>query len=471
MSDSPFTSIYTARLSIEFTTPFHIGSGDTDDASDAGVVCDANGLPAIPGSSIQGVLRSACKQAFDDPNLLFDLFGRSDQDATTSRQAHAAKLNVSWGHIHNQKNIPVTGLLLSDEIIKDKVLSNALTPTLRDHVRMTHRKVANAEENGKFDELVICAGHRFTFELICTDTNQSLKKSWEKLIQLLKSPDTRFGGKTRRGLGAFKIISLKEHHYNLQEEEQRNAWLKHSPELSTLLSDSAVISPDQSTHSSDSSQTYLTLTPETPWMFGGGYNEDADSAPVKDFRIIWEKDGEPLDQPYPQECYVIPGSSVKGALSHRTCFHANLSHGIFADELNGKPLESVTGENNETIKAIFGQMAEDDEGNQLGRPGLVFIDDVFIPAKEITPLPPQSHVAIDPFTGGAKEGALFNDQPLPSKNVSIRIPISIQTENLGESDRQALKKALDDLCEGRLSLGAHAGRGYGFFTGSHNLIF
>ena len=53
---------YVARPTIEFTTPFLVGAGEEDFFSDAVFVADANGLPAIPGSSIAGVLRHEFKR-------------------------------------------------------------------------------------------------------------------------------------------------------------------------------------------------------------------------------------------------------------------------------------------------------------------------------------------------------------------------------------------------------------------------
>jgi len=472
---SQHTVIRTARITIQFTTPFHVGNGERSEGSDAGVVTDANGLPALPGSSLQGALRSAAAQAMGEHHV-FALFGRP---ATRDNQddAHAARLRFSWGRIHGKNDKPVTGLLSPGDIAADPVLDDAAHPTLRDHVRMNHRKVADADDQGKFDELAVSAGHRFTFEIVLHDDGDALEKEWNALLEdVLQNPATRFGGKTRRGFGAFKIVRLQQRAFDLSNPQDQAAWLAHPQSLAeeTNLETKEV-------RSQSTAAKTITLTPETPWMVGGGDDPDADSAPVRDTRILWPGEaGHPGgDLPEIQECFLLPGSSVKGALAHRTCFHYNRLQGKFADKLGAGDMKNYVGEDNHAVESLFGVIANEEPSdgrgktNQTGRPGIVFIDDVFIPVFGTPRLPAQNHVAIDPFTGGAKDTALFQDRPLPpGVPEKIEIPLSFQpgkTETLEPRVFDAFLAALDDLCQGRLALGAHSGRGYGFFSGTHDV--
>jgi len=479
---SQHTVIRTARITIQFTTPFHVGNGERSEGSDAGVVTDANGLPALPGSSLQGALRSAAAQAMG-PHHVFALFGRPDQEATKDNEAHAARLRFSWGRIHGRNDKPVSGLLSPADIAADPVLKDAVHPTLRDHVRMSHRKVAVVEDEtddrkrGKFDELAVSASHRFTFEIVLHDKGGELEKEWTALLEdVLQNPATRFGGKTRRGFGAFKTVRLQQRSFDLSNPEDQVAWLAHPQSLA----EDADLEPAKLRDKPDSAKT-IALAPETPWMVGGGDDPDADSAPVRDTRILWP--GEPGHsgggEPEIQDCFLVPGSSVKGALAHRTCFHYNRLQGNFVDKLGTGEMKKHIGENNPAVAALFGTIADESSGEQTGRPGIVFIDDVFIPVEGTPILPAQNHVAIDPFTGGAKDTALFQDRPLPPGTPErIEIPVSFQPGPEGQPDRfasldetvrRAFLAALDDLCEGRLALGAHSGRGYGFFSGSHDV--
>ncbi|HNJ67593.1 MAG TPA: RAMP superfamily CRISPR-associated protein, partial [Turneriella sp.] len=80
-----------------------------------------------------------------------------------------------------------------------------------------------------------------------------------------------------------------------------------------------------------------------------------------------------------------------------------------------------------------------------------------------------THVAIDPFTGGAVEHALFTEQVLWD-NTPFTTEIILAPERTHKAkDRakvfRAFEYALNDLLEGRLALGGGASRGHGFMRG------
>ncbi|MEZ0295587.1 MAG: RAMP superfamily CRISPR-associated protein [Candidatus Methylacidiphilales bacterium] len=413
---------------LELLTPLHIGTGEPDGYSDAGVVRDCNGLPGIPGTSIQGMLRAAVEEAAGE-GIAKRIFGYSS--LSNKGTGRGGRLSVSWGVIHDQNDTPVTGWLTSIQRDSDPVLRDAARPMLRDHVRLNDRGVA--ESRGKFDELVVSAGHHFTVRLRfitsiendIADEKEHLKieigedSDWHKLVSVLNAPRLRLGGKTRRGLGSFKI-NWKE----APEQATEDLPPPQLPEWDCSLS--------------------CKLTADTLWMLGGGSSSSADSAPVRGTSIGWTGGGGRV-----QKGWIITGSSIKGALAHRTRFHANRLGRNFA----GLPQETDI----ETLMSdLFGTIAANP------KPGKVFIDDLFIPESSLQTAPIQNHVAINPFTGGAKDSALFNDQPLPPGGITI--PLSIHMR--GEADpkaRRAFEEALRDLKQGRLALGAHSGRGYGIF--------
>lgn len=59
---------------------------------------------------------------------------------------------------------------------------------------------------------------------------------------------------------------------------------------------------------------------------------------------------------------------------------------------------------------------------------------------------------------------LFMEELVWGKGMEIQCVIA--TQGITDSARLALQAALDDLCQGRLSLGGGAGKGHGFFTGN-----
>ena len=446
---------HSCKLVLELLTPLHIGSGGPDGHSDAGVVCDFNGLPGIPGTSIQGMLRAAVGEALSAKLLrsgeseeqsaaaaesrVKRIFGHPGKDDT----GRGGRLTVSWGVIHNSEDQPASRRLLSACRDSDPVLRDAFRPMLRDHVRLTGRGVAEA--GAKFDELVVSAGHRFTVELRFVTATQSGKdpdrshaEDWQELSAVLRGPNLRLGGKTRRGLGAFKLVRWEE---------------VPIPYVAAPIQ-AADASATESKTSPAAECRKIPLSMESLWMFGGGGSDVADSAPISGTRIEWDDTNKGAVWPV----WVVPGSSIKGALWHRACFHANRLAGNFIDKRNDAAALKAEG----WMTDLFGVVQGD-----TGTPGKVFIDDIFIPRREEHLAEVQNHVAINPFTGGAKDGALFNDQPLlaDAGPISLRV---IYGPIASAQAQEALEAALADLCAGRLSLGAHAGRGYGVFKGISN---
>lgn len=459
------TLIHLARITIEFTTPLHIGSGKGANGADAGLVLDANGLPTLPGSSIQGVLRGICHELDGDAaaDQWFGFGTQKDQDGKKVNNGRQSHLSVSWGLIHDSKNEPVEGLVELQAIQKDEVLHNAANSAIRDHVRLDHRRTA--EDKGKFDELALAPGHRFTFEVSLKATTENPESDrWSRLVGMLNDPLFRLGGRTRRGFGGFKVIGLDDLSFNFAEPAEREAWLNRSCSLKTPASKRFKTTPTTTLgqdHSCD-------LKAEGLWMIGGGADDDADLAPVRATRIVWDSNENGKEQ----KCFLIPGTSIKGAIAHRTCFHANLQAQVFADQIAPEEFKNVTGPNNAVVKALFGDAVDHDEAK--GSPGRIFIDDIYLPVSGFAhhQLPPQNHVSIDPFTGGAKDTALFQDRPLSGGSIPVPIFLRGKWEDFSQceilpgktaSPRKAFEAALENLKQGSLAIGAHSSRGYGYF--------
>ena len=459
-SPSPLNSWrYFARVVIEFVTPLHIGTGFDDDVSDAAVVRDANGFPAIPGSSLAGAVRAAYTRLHPKEET-DELFGFQREDS-----GQGSRLRFSWGSIHDSRNNPVIGLQ-PDERLDDPLLQNTLQLPVRDHVRLNHR--GTADDRGKFDERVVPAGHRFTFtlELVGGADHETV---WKSLLQILCDPALRLGGKSRRGLGAFRIVSCHQSGFDLASREAFDRYCRLTPKSdpnTSGLKDVTLFTTSQTLSAT------LKIIPEGYWMFGGGTDEDgnADMAPVTENRIVWEPNGSP------RQHFLIPGSSIKGAIAHRTAFHYNALKGEFADLIpidKSSPanIEALTSRNL-AILELFGSAKDtgdsQDSQNKRGhenKRGHVMIDDLLL-AKN-SPGRLLHHVSIDRFTGGALPGALFSEKPF-WKGEAIRLTIFIaEPEKASPADpniRKALALALADLAEGRLPLGAGSGRGLGYFT-------
>ena len=222
----------------------------------------------------------------------------------------------------------------------------------------------------------------------------------------------------------------------------------------------------------------LQLTPEDFFLFGSGFgDEEADMTPVKEDIVQWN-DGKPG---FVEKCVLIPASSIKGAISHRTAFHYNRLLERFADKPETYP---KTGRDNEAVKVLFGSKGEnigDKMKNQL-RGNLIFSDII----ENVLYDKILNHVSIDRFTGGAIGGALFSEKPTYGKGEVFTTEIlfnekavkclvekeksakdNAEKEKLNfEKVQKAFECALEDICKSMLPLGGGVNRGNGCFTGT-----
>ncbi len=456
-----------ARFTIQAETPFHVGSGKEWRESDAGIVTDANGLPTIPGTSLAGVLRHAFEKNF--PGASRDLFGFQSTSHSDNSSGSGSRLRFSFASIHDKDNLPVLALRLPYSIPSDPILKNAIHPTLRDHARH-NQSSATVEDHGKFDDLVTCAGHRFSFELELV-ASPSDSQNWLSLLHIIFSPSFRLGGKSSRGLGKFSVVAAHEKSFDLSSPEGFAAYSAHDPRVSSPLPPTwfpitcPTLTPSTIT---------LSLTPSSFWLFGGGSDPNTDIVPVKDRRIVWEPQARVI------EGFSLPGSSLKGALRHRATFHAYAHFGHFAGDPDSSPAKQNA---DRCIAELFGNDpaaapkddAKDDDpntesGSSLLQKGSLLFSDSFLTPPKLTPIqaPLQHHVSIDRFTGGARDQFLFDEEPLFSPSLPIVWKIDAASP-LSSDALSILCATLDDLASSRLPLGGGTGRGHGFFSGTFTL--
>ena len=198
----------------------------------------------------------------------------------------------------------------------------------------------------------------------------------------------------------------------------------------------------------------LVLQPEDFFLFGSGFgDEDVDMTPVKEAKVDWSTGKGVLEE----NLVLIPATSVKGALSHRTAFHWNRLNHYYAGSAEAK-----VGKDNPAVLALFG--FEGDNENDQVRGNVLFSDVI---EKKLSDKI-FNHVAIDRFTGGAIDGALFSEKTTYGKGESFEMTILVKEKAFkeGEQIQAAFEDALKDICKGLLPLGGGVNRGNGVFTGS-----
>ncbi len=431
------TNRHIAHITIEADTPLKVGSNHSDFLQDSPIQKDWNGLPMILGTSIAGVLRKHYRDVYTND----DLFGfqRMEKEIDLSE---GSKVILSNALLLDENKKVNEDLMVEEKSNFLKIFDNL---PIREHTKIDHRGVTgSSKEYSKFDEEVVYKGTQFRFSIEVLADEDAFKK----LLELLQSPAFRLGGGTTKGFGKFKVLEILT-----QTIETPEALATYSSSLNNTDGSSYKLS---TTVQSKNYTTYtLKIKPDDFFMFGSGFGEaDIKQTPVYEQVVDYEK------KKLSDKQILIPASSVKGALSHRTAFHYNKK--MLEEEKDHTQVD----ENNDAVKAIFGhkkELAEDKE-TELGQKGKILISDCFKEEKASS-TKVFDHVSIDRFTGGAIDTALFNEQTIAQRDnweVEILVEKSLEdTEYI-----KAFEKALKDVCNGMLALGGATTKGHGVFCGT-----
>jgi CRISPR/Cas system CSM-associated protein Csm3 (group 7 of RAMP superfamily) len=547
-----------ARIKVECTTPLAIGSGQSGLENERLIVRDANGLPFIPGTSLAGVIRHEMKNKISEESLQ-TLFGFQEwSEAQKKNIGQGSRVLFSPGTLLYKDNETV---LEGIQKLDDPFISIYQNLPERDHVRINDRGVA--EEYAKFREQLVIKGSRFVFEMeFWEDGTESA--CFQDLMNVIQHPAFRIGAGTRNGFGELKVVEIRHRTLDLTKKEDLLVYLGKSSSLNADFPGEK-IALNTSTSLGDKWIKYqVEIKPHSYFLFGSGdleYERSREiieengekktktsikwwrSSPKKEVSLDWS-DGTATLKEEDKEAFLIPGTSIKGALSHRTAFHYNqLAHEAeeeghtiesagtslsdedevafdldqaleafslnvpfeemnyppdspewkrledvidkmsiedseawmdyeekMKDKINGRPTKQKlpVGENNPAVQALFGYAKDSDKED--GQRGRVIIPDIFLDADKVEEKV-FSHVAIDRFTGGAIDGALFEERVIEFKEAKT-INIFVETSAFDGDKRvkTAFTKALDDLVNGHLALGGNTTKGHGIFTGAYSLI-
>ena len=358
--------------------------------------------------------------------------------------------------ILNSRGEVVDGLNI-DAIDKDPLLKEYKELPIRQHARISEKGVT--VKGGKFDEQVVFAGTRFCFELeMVSDGNNY--SDFESVLFQINNKTFRIGSGTRCGFGEIEVVEMQRAKLDLSEPNELELYLDKSSNLSEDWNgwqrDENI---EKETLSTDWVEYKLSLQPEDFFLFGSGFGDhEVDMTPVKARKVEWSNGCGKLSD----KMVLIPATSVKGALSHRVAFHWNKLNGYYA----GNP-EAKVGKDNFAVKTLFGSEGEKDGEGQF-RGNVIFSD---IIEKRYVEDKILNHVAIDRFTGGALEGALFSEKTtyVREKDKPFEMTLLVRKEVLDKKDKkveQTLEAALQDICKGMLPLGGGVNRGNGIFTGT-----
>lgn len=440
---------FLARIIIEAKTPLNIGSGNIGIKSDSLVLRDINGLPFIPGTTIAGLLRHTLG---------------IDEETYMGSQQMGSPIIITEAKMLDSDGTVLDGIIPQERLNSDFLVNYRQLP-IRQHAKIGHRGATL--KGGKFDEEIVLKGTRFCFEIEMLSGNEN-DDNFKKLLGTLNSDTFRIGSGSRSGFGEIEVVdSLCQYKkIDLDNQEQRTWYLKKSSSLSEAWQDAEVIKLNKPDAIGWTSYA-LHLKPVDFILFSSGFgNDKADMTYVRETFVDWSTS--PAKMEDREKAILIPASSVKGALSHRLAFHYNKIKERFADELKeGEKIEDYVGENNEAVKAVFGSEGEKDTDGKMQNKqrGNVLISDIIQEAPVSSKI--LNHVAIDRFTGGAIDGALFNEETLYAKGQSFELKLLVNNSAFDDKDiMTAFEDTLKDLCSGMLPLGGGVNRGNGCFEGT-----
>ncbi|MEZ5038502.1 MAG: RAMP superfamily CRISPR-associated protein [Saprospiraceae bacterium] len=512
---------YLARFKVETSTALAVGSGLTGLLNERLIAKDANGLPYIPGTALAGIIRHQFEDHGKNIDSLFGFQAKNEGEGQGSRITFSPAILVA----PDNKTI-LDGLRDIDE--NHPYFHSFKHLPERDHVRINHKGAA--VKHAKFEEKLVYKGTRFVFEIELegTDADEDL---WEDILAVLHDPSFRVGAGTRKGFGALRILECQCRTFHLTKKGDLMDYLATSAELNSPILGAEPYLPKEL--SSNWKHYQITLTPNDFFLFGAGIPEEKiNMPPKKECFFAWNTGKAVLSE----EHYLIPATSIKGAIAHRLAFHWNKLSGNsieksgnydtsslektfdldnalqkldleldislmdyppdssewrnweqqieaisiqgskewqkYSEELDDLENNQTTelypvGEQNPAVKALMGFAKHSKKAE--GARGKVIFSDIYIPQREVKKKV-FNHVAIDRFTGGAIDGALFQEEVITTAEFILDIYIEkVFLENAkNASFKQAFENTLNDLCEGRLQLGGNTTKGHGTFSGKIN---
>lgn len=473
---------YIAQIIVEAETPLAIGSDSLLFDQDAPVEKDCNGLPYIPGTALAGFLRHKL-------NSLSSLFGEepdsnSDQPLGSNFMTSDAYLLDSNYKVHQKP-----------EIITDEFLLRYDNLPIRQHVAIN--AFGAAEDGSLFDQELVFKGSRFKFEIEL----QLAKKQdmeWKTILNVFFDNDFYIGGGQFNNFGELKVKEkIKEKCFDLNND--LDTYLNHTVDLNKKFDAKEY---EYEVKEKFFAEKTLNLSGKDSFFhFGAGFGDiDVDNINYQEDIIIWEN-----NKPDWKPRFVIPGTSIKGAIAHRLAYHYNKTNGNTIEKLvdefkvtiesdynkqfnlknfvlgatqeeleqqksaidkvlknindekfkMGKLLLKYTGTNNKGVIDLFGS-AKSDEGN--GDSGTIIIKDCYLDKKSTSEII-FMHNKIDRYTGGTVDTALFNEKVLSLSKVDLEIKGAKEA-----IENEYFKNALNDLKKGLLPVGGLINKGHGIFV-------
>lgn len=427
---------------LQLLTPTALGNGDAEGLTDMPLLLDMaddEPLPLLTGSSIAGAMRNylrSYENGYFTPErgmLEAELFGAVKGDSGDS------DTNDSGGE-------------QSRLIVDDALAYKTTQAEVRDGVRINNR-TRTAQDLFKYDLELLPAGVVFPlrFELLVSEESNEirLREALALTLHGLETSEIHIGGRKTRGFGRCVVEEWRVTTYDLHNSQQLLAWLAadhadwgYSLPRTSQRSGSASSALDVALPNNDNGKRQkfsivASFTFESPILIRSeaGFDVDSDGKKLTaqpDVIHIRNSKGP-----------ILPGTSLAGVLRARATRIVNtMSSSLDLNKLFGRDMHLYKGEPSASRLIVY-------ESPIHGGKTIV-----------------QNRVAIDRFTGGVLETALFDEAPQVSGDVELTLTIY----NPEESEKGLLLLMLRDLWTGDLPVGGTSSIGRGRLHGLHATI-
>ena len=427
--DAVVRRIY-ARGNWKLRTVAHFG-GDETGIADMCLLQDTHGKPFIPGASITGAGRSfLAKQLLPwaeysdprglvkEPKRLKDLFGGADKSDTMS------------------------ALIVAD----GTCVSEKANTSIRDGVRI-ETKTGSAADKAKFNVEVVERGTEFELEFVCVirdgDDQREFKKLFLALLHAFQQGDIQLGARTRRGYGRGKVNSWEIRDLQMDNPKNVMAWL--SGDVWKTNQGKSKLTP---TRLPTDQRRFFRIEADFELRTSLLIRSSSEKPDDPDM-VHLHSNGKP----------VIPGTSFAGAFRHRAALIAKAigwhTHQKDAD----------------TVCEMFGAVHKQDDDNNDSNQTTPWASRVLIEERLVENVKPQwqDRVAIDRFTGGSLQSALFNEKPVYPCPIKAETQTNVQLRLTLEEPEKAeiglLLLTLRDFWYGNAALGGETSGGRGTLRG------
>ncbi len=459
------------EATLELDTPALFGGGDSDELTDMTLLVDeVENRPLLTGASLAGALRAYLWSREKGYRV-------DDPDKPQKEPSDHEKLltEILFGGFKGHDNGKQSPLIVDD------ALGENFGVELRDGVRLDPQ-TRTADEKKLFNmqvwrrgtafpirlELLVGKPRKLTADQIVTYQTK-LKRALLMALEGLTDDGITLGGRKNRGYGRFTVNNWRIKSYQVTTGQGLSDWV--------MLGNVSL--PNEAQKDS---------LAEVGKILGVAVNDLPDERCYFQLRATFKLDGSLLiranGQPNsnsPDMVHlsnhegkpVLPGTSVAGALRQRARRILNLVNPTQAEDW---------------LNSLFG---DEDINKRESKASRLIVEETIIDEPQFDLV--QNRVAIDRFTGGALDSALFNEQPVFGKpktrlKINLRLvkpvtpyypdPKKSDTENEADFEKQQeqdektfqsqiglLLLLLKDLWTGDLPLGGENSVGRGRLAG------